>query len=74
MTHLEQIAEAKAKLYAKDMAAQEDYVAGYIAGAQRDRERLEFITKQLVYLINLGSQYDEFYCVSTAQYILEKIK
>lgn len=82
MTQLEMGAEAKAELYIKLLddtpenlaKAKEDFINGYLVGAQRNHEEREFIIRQLMQMIDLGAQYDEFYMLSIARYTLEKLK
>lgn len=82
MNTLELAAEAKARLYIKGLTddpeqlarAKEDYATGYLAGAARNAEVLDFILQQLAAIVDTASNNDEFYSLSIAKYTIERLR
>lgn len=75
-------AEARllAEIYARKMpaefvkAAEEDFEAGYLAGAREKESQLQFARVQIGTLIDMASRYGEDYSLVIARYTLERIK
>ncbi len=82
MNSIERLAEGEAEHYIKLLdgspqelaAAKEDFINGFILGRVKDANERAFVIKQLEQIVDICAQYDEFYSLSIAQYILARLK